>query len=442
MTTDLKTVLDKCRDNPTRAFIPGSCTRSQVLSLAASIYSLKKETLCLCTADKTLVAAALLSAAYGGPDLILPYSFSSQALLDACKSTPFSSILSDASEHTIPGVEVITPDMLTSDCHLPDTPCSQDKQIARIFTGGSTGKPKIWPKTLHNLFGEAAFLSAMFNIKPDDIIASTVPPQHIYGLLFSTLMPLISNCSVLEPMYTLPQEILSAVHKHGTTVLVSVPAQYHALKTSGLRQHALRIAFSSAGLLNTKAACFFHTATGINITEIFGSTETGGIAWRQSPSDGQSWRPFKNVQWKIQKQHLLVCSDFLSPELPRNKDGFFTTSDHIEPSPGGSFSLHGRCDDIVKVGGKRVDLADVCAKIRQINGVTDVVVFALPTDRSRGCDVAALVAGKIDVQSLRLHLSANCESYACPRHIKIVDTIPVMTTGKHDPEIIKQFFSN
>ncbi len=442
MSACLKSILKRCRSNPELAFIPGFCNRARIVQLAASICRLKKhEPLCLCTADKTLVASALLAAAHNGPRLVLPHAFSRQALSDARESTRFNSIFADAAVFDIPGADLITPDMLTADCRLPDELCAATTPIAQLFTGGSTGQPKVWSKTPGNLFGEAWLLSHTFNISPEDIIAATVPPQHIYGLLFGALVPLVANCSVLEPAYTFPQEILSAIQHHGTTILVSVPVHYHVLKASALRRHSLRLAFSSAGVLNPHSAAFFYTATELKITEIFGSTETGGIAWRQSPTDGTSWRTFENVQWKIEKQLLLARSDFLSPELPRDDEGFFTTSDRASPCSQKSFTLHGRADTIVKVGGKRVDLDEVCTKIRQIREVTDAAVFALPTPKGRGSEIAALVVGSIDAPGLRLRLSKLCEPYACPRHIKTVQTIPLLATGKHDLETMKKIFS-
>jgi len=441
MPAGLKSLLQRCRSNPLQAFTAEGCNRARVLSLAAGICGLKKDgPLCLCSADKALVAAALLAAAHGGPRLVLPYAFSRQALFEAREAMPFACILSDTSEHDLPGAAVITPEMLDCQGRLPEEPCLPDEPIARLFTGGSTGKPKGWSKTLRNLFGEAGFLADTFGITPDDIILSTVPPQHIYGLLFCVLVPLIAGCKILEPVYTFPQEILDAALQERASILVSVPVQYHVLKVDNLQQYALRMAFSSAGVLRSHDAAFFHAKTGIAVTEIFGSTETGGIAWRRSPADSQAWQPFDDVQWKIERERLLARSDFLSPELPRDRDGFFATADRAEPGAGLSFTLHGRADDIVKVGGKRVDLAEVCAKIKQIDGVEDAVVFALPTHRGRGSEIAALVAGSIEAPQLRQRLSEICEPYASPRHIKIVEAIPALATGKHDREMIEGFF--
>jgi acyl-coenzyme A synthetase/AMP-(fatty) acid ligase len=315
-----------------------------------------------------------------------------------------------------------------------------DAPRVMLFTGGSTGKPKLWSKTARNLFGEALLLTETFGIGPRDCILSTVPPQHIYGLLFSVLVPLVSGCSVLEPVYSFPQEILAAARVSGATILVSVPSQYHVLKTESLQPYKLRLAFSSAGMVSAPDAEYFHEKTGIAVTEIYGSTETGAVAWKASPADRQVCRTFQGIDWKIRNGRLQVRSDFLSPELPRDQDGFFTTADRAEPCGTGSFTLHGRADDIVKVGGRRVDLSEVCDKLKTLTGVRDAVVFAMHARTGRGIDIAALIAGTADASAIRAGLAKICEPYAIPRHIKIVDAIPVLPTGKYDREMIEKFF--
>ena len=438
---DLAAQIERCRQNPARNFTAGCCTRGDVFRLASGICGLPAYgPICLCSADKALIAAAVLSALHGGPQLVLPYGFSAQALRETRESIPFYSLLADTADCGLPGSTTITPAMLPGEGNLPEKHSSPETPIVRLFTGGSTGTPKLWSKTPANLLGEAAFLTARFGITADDIILSTVPPQHIYGLLFSVLVPLISGCTVLAPLYSFPQEIFDAAKTQAATVLVSVPVQYHVLQAANPHKHSLRLAFSSAGVLHPQDAAFFQVKTGIPVTEIFGSTETGGIACRESPAEHTTWQPFENLQWKVEKNRLLVRSDFLSPELPRDRDGFFSTADRAEASGGCSFTLHGRAYDIVKVGGKRVDLAEVCAKIKQLHGVEDAVVFALQTRKGRGSEIAAFIAGTIDAAHLRQRLAKICEPYAIPRHILVGAAIPVQASGKYDREIIEKFF--
>jgi len=432
--------------SPSREFIIAGYTYGEVYRLAANICMLHKtsacdsEAICLCTTDKALIAAALLASLHGGPRIIIPYSFSRQALQDTRETMAFSKILSDSKEISCPDTEIITPVMLSGTSHLPEYRRHPDEPFVTLFTGGSTGKSKLWSKTPRNLFGEALYLCHEFGLTSDDIIISTVPPQHIYGLLFSVLLPFISSCKLLPELYTFPREILEAINKYNASILVSVPPHYRVLKIDNLQKCSLRMAFSSAGILNKNDADFFYLKTGIDITEIYGSTETGGVATRQRLVDGETWKSFDIVDWKIKNKRLHVRSDFLSPELPRDEAGFFMTADRVKPEGKKRFTLSGRIDDIVKVGGKRVDLVDVQKKIKQIPGVRDAVVFTIPARNGRENDIAAMVAGNITVSQLRLCLGEVNEPYAIPRHFSIVDSIPVTPTGKYDRTLIEQIF--
>ena len=105
---------------------------------------------------------------------------------------------------------------------------------------------------------------------------------------------------------------------------------------------SLRLAFSSAGMLDAadNAAFSRHNKTGV--VEVYGSTETGGIATRNMAQGEEFFTPFPTIDWKICEHRLAVRSPYISPELPVDKKGFFTTNDRIEAVGTKSFALKGR----------------------------------------------------------------------------------------------------
>jgi acyl-coenzyme A synthetase/AMP-(fatty) acid ligase len=424
--------------DPAKEFILDGCTYEEIYRLAAGIRCLQpsgekdRAIICLCTGDKALIAAALVASLAGGPRLVLPYAFSRQALEEVLATMSVSFLLADRSCDFPSGPEVITPTMLRRDSTIHDTFIDPDEPFLMLFTGGSTGKPKVWSKTPRNMLSEARHMSGKFGISPDDLFLSTVPPQHIYGFLFSVLIPFISSARVLDEVYTFPREILRAAKDYGASILVSIPVHYRVLKTDDLQRHDLRMAFSSAGVLDKKDAAYFHDKTGLDIVEIYGSTETGGVAARRRLRDGESWRALDPVNWKIRNGRLHVRSEFISPALPRDAAGFFLTADCADFDGHDRFVLLGRADDIIKIGGKRVDLASVQAKLKQIPGVHDAVVVSIPTGNGRQNELAALVATHLDVHQLRQHIATVSEDYAVPKHITVVKEIPVTTTGKYN----------
>jgi acyl-coenzyme A synthetase/AMP-(fatty) acid ligase len=269
---------------------------------------------------------------------------------------------------------------------------------------------------------------------------ATVPPYHIYGLLFSVLVPFVAHARVLPDIYTFPQEIISITKKHKASVLVSMPIHYRALKVDNLLLPSLKVAFSSSGALDRSDGLHFYKKTDLGITEIYGSTETGGIASRSISEHTDSWKPFDVVSWKLTGSRLSVKSDFTSPEMERDPDGFCPTGDEASEDKENRFVLLGRADGIVKVAGKRVDLLDVQNKIKTLPTVSDAVVVAFPTDKGRESVIAAVVACDLTETHLKKLLMDMLEPYAVPRRVKIVSSIARTATGKIDRRRIEKFF--
>lgn len=435
--------------HPERFFIISKYTYEDIYRLSAGIQKAflstdTEETICLCAMDKGVVAAALLASMTCPVTLMIPHSFSESALRDMRKALRFSKAITDQNILFPPDVEtfVIHPNRMLKTEFSAGRLRDPDCVFLKLFTGGSTGKPKIWSKTIRNMFAEAFFLSRNFGFSPADRFMATVPPIHIYGLLFSVLAPFVSYAGVLDGVFTFPQEIHRAMIEGKPTIFVSIPIHYRMLNGSGVQRETLRRAFSSAGKLDPADSKAFYKQTGLKVIEIYGSTETGGLASRCSSRGLGRFIPNDCVDWKVIADRLFVRSDFVSPEIKRDDDGFVDTGDQVEPVGVDGFKLRGRADRIVKVAGKRVDMEDVKNQIIQLENVTDAVVIATKSRTGRENEIWALVAGNIEQQALKRQIMEVLEPCAIPRRIRIVDHIPVSPTGKYDKTEIKAFFSN
>jgi acyl-coenzyme A synthetase/AMP-(fatty) acid ligase len=322
----------------------------------------------------------------------------------------------------------------------PLVPGPADRTMVYLFTGGSTGRPQIWPKTACNLFGEAFLLQAHFGIAAHDRLLATVVPYHIYGLLFSVLVPLAAEARVIPGVPTFPQEIVRQLQAGQATALVSVPLHYRTLNGLDFQAPHLKQAFSSAGRLEPEDGEAFSRRTGVGVTEIYGSTETGGIAARNRARDETALSPLPGVAWEIRSGRLHVHSPFISPGLATDARGFFRTGDRAAAHAGNGFVLQGRADGIVKVGGKRVDLDAVAEALKRLDGVGDAVVIPRPGRKGRETDILAVVESADDPAVLRRRLAGDVAAYTLPRRILVVPRIPVTNAGKYDRGAIEQLF--
>lgn len=442
-----KEILNPSRSLLKKDFLYSTYSYGDIFELAAGLgktlsHCGREKTVCLCTENKALVAAGALAALTCACRLILPYSFSRNALLEMREAAGFDAAVTDHPEEMPAGVEIIEPSRVSTAAGAPEIVRDPDDPFLCLFTGGSTGKPRVWSKSPRNLLMEAFYLQEKFAIAENDLFISTAPPYHIYGLLFSVLLPFTARAQVLPEIYTFPQEIISTINEHKATILVSVPVHYRALKVENLSLPPLRKAFSSSGVLDRADGLYFLEKTGIGITEIYGSTETGGIAARSISENTDSWEPMATVSWKLAERRLAVKSDFASPEMERDEAGYCLTGDEARPDKDNRFVLLGRADGVIKVAGKRVDLQDVQDKIKTLPMVNDAVVIALPAEKGRENIIAAVVAGDLTEAHLKKLLREMLEPYAIPRLVKIVAQITRAATGKVDRRRIEQLFLN
>ena len=434
---------------PDAPYLFSGTTFGEVHAMARSFYAqfslpeIRNATICLSTPDRSVIAAAMLAAALRkGPHLLVPYADSPAVLDEMHRQAPYAYAITEDPSRFPAGIRPIMP--LPKSISAPGLPqkstIDADFPFLSLFTGGSTGRPKIWPKTVRNLFGEAFYLTKKFDFTPRDRIVATVPPCHIYGILFSVLVPLVSGAGVINTTPTFPKEIIDAVISRKATILVSVPLHYRTLSGSPVAGHVLRAAFSSAGALDQTDSRNFARRTGIGVTEIYGSTETGGIAYRCRTEDDAALTRFETVDVEIVDEAIHVRSDYISPGVPRDADGFFRTGDRGGKFDADRFILYGRSDGIVKIGGKRVDLEEVREKILSLPDVADALILALPGNTGRENEIAALLEGTIPPRQVREHLARQLEPYALPRHIRVAGQIPRNAMGKYDMEAILELF--
>jgi acyl-coenzyme A synthetase/AMP-(fatty) acid ligase len=116
------------------------------------------------------------------------------------------------------------------------------------------------------------------------------------------------------------------------------------------------------------------------------------------------------------------------------------TGDEVQPDRDGRFLLLGRADGIVKVAGKRVDLKEVQNKIQTLPTVRDAVVIALPAEKGRESEIAALVACDLTEIQVKKMILEKLEPYAMPRRVHIVPSIRRTATGKIDYRRVEQIF--
>jgi acyl-coenzyme A synthetase/AMP-(fatty) acid ligase len=313
-----------------------------------------------------------------------------------------------------------------------------DRPAVSLFTSGSTGEPKIIPKTIGNLLAEANTLSRAFDW-PDGTVVSTVPPQHQYGLTFSLLLPWMAGLPWADETPLYPENILALVQATTARTLISVPVQYKAMLAAQMPLHSMTCVSAAAPLMFDLAEAWWKLQ-GEEILEIYGSTETGVIASRLQFSDPE-WRPFEGVELGIERELLTVASPFVSNTYGDR----FQSADRVQLSVTGGFQLLGRADSIVKIGGKRISLDGITKQILAYEDVLDAAVITQNSNGAvRDCIIcAALVVKNINtfnINALRSFLRSRLDSIEVPKRLLFVEKLPRTSSGKLPLKNLRQLF--
>ncbi|MBD9501557.1 AMP-binding protein [Pseudomonas sp. BGr12] len=327
----------------------------------------------------------------------------------------------------------------------PLAPEELDLDACRLVlsTSGSTGEPKLISKSLRQLSNEVQVLEALWGEQLGDArILGSVAAQHIYGLLFRVLWPLSAGRAFLRRQIAFPEDLQRLSLDQPRFAWVGSPA---LLKRMGdnLDWPALRPVvrvFSSGGPLPAEAGEQLHERLGQAPTEIYGSSETGGIAWRQG---GQLWQPFEGVMLN-QDEHgaLRIESTYLPPGETEQ------TADAARICADGRFELLGRLDRIVKLEEKRISLPQLEAALMKHPFVSEARLGVVQENRaSLGALVALSDAGLYELrnggrraltQRLREHLADHCEALALPRRWRLLRRLPGNAQGKLPQSLVDE----
>ncbi|MGV9712262.1 amino acid adenylation domain-containing protein [Gordonia sp. NPDC003424] len=345
-----------------------------------------------------------------------------------------------------------------------------------IHTSGSTGTPKGVRVTRTNL---AAMLGAALDVvgaRDTDVwswahsYAFDFSVWEIFGALASGGSIAVMDTATVRD----PAEFVTAVERHGVTILSQTPTSFSRFIDPEVRRHirgtesataapSLRcVVFGGEALDPASLRSWAHRNPGVRLINMYGITETTvHLTWSDVdvddersiigvPLDGVGLHVLDQRGWPVPVggrgelwvSGTQVASGYLrSAELTAERfvaqpDGTrrYRTGDIVRRIDGERLAYLGRSDDQVQIRGHRVDPAEVVAALHDVDGVSDVRVVIQP-GAQRGDErlVAFVLAGD---HAGEAHLLAECAArlpaHAVPSRIGVVTRWPMTDTGKLD----------
>ncbi|MFL9862972.1 AMP-binding protein [Paraburkholderia fungorum] len=418
-----------CRDGAT--VLDRAAFRARVSALVTSMRTQDAKRYALCIDDPFDFACALFALFACGKEPVIPANATPGYLADLADA--YDAVLTDADlpRHVREADADATraPVAYTVDPHAPLT----------LYTSGSSGTPKPIRKTLAQFNAEVHTLEKQWGaLVGDATMLASVPHHHIYGLLFRVLWPLAAGRAFGRAISLEPVHLQAQIAQCAATVVVSTPAQlsrWPALPGFDAVTPAPRAFFSSGGPLAAEAAREYASAYGAAPLEIYGSTETGGIAWRRQDQT-DAWQPVIGIEVRRDEDGAL---NVRSPHL--DHPGWHRTDDKIAFDADGRFRLQGRLDRVLKLDGKRVSLPELEARLALHPYVTQAAIVPLEgASRERVGAVVTLTEagsealraeGRVQLaKTLRRHLAAYFDVVVLPRHWRFRLALPFDARGK------------
>jgi acyl-coenzyme A synthetase/AMP-(fatty) acid ligase len=417
--------------------------RSDVAANAAALRAANCRRGLLLTQDTYWAAVGLVALLQSGATVVMPPNALPATL--AALAGEWDSLVSDAA------VAGVAPSFVlrAGDGLEPLKELDPLASVIELFTSGSSGDPKRVIKTLGQMEREAAVIEALLGpfMSESGVVTGTVSHQHLYGLSFRLFWPLCSG-RVMDGTVHEFWESLIARQLSGGAIIAS-PAHLTRIPRHPALMADERPGFilSAGAPLPTAAALQARDMFAAPVLEIYGSTETGTIAWRRRDELDVPWQAVPGVAVRqTADQRVLVTSPFLQDGAEHEG------SDRIRVLPDGRFELLDRADRIAKIEGTRISLPEVERRLIEISHVAAASAVALPGNKP--CLAAAVVLTEQGANELakegpfrfgrrlRRELSTVLEPAGIPRRWRFVAALPTGPLGKMRTEDVLALFEN
>ena len=316
-----------------------------------------------------------------------------------------------------------------------------------FFTSGTTGRPKqIRQRIMEFETDNGHILSEWGKEFYSRKMCCTVSHHHIAGFVFSVLLPFTAGIPFRRDMIRVPEELERFTDAE--YFILTVPAFLKRAVESSLSLHLKSpYILATGGFIFPDLAQKVSEVFGVWPWEMYGLTETSGVAWRKQ-NEGVMWTPFPNCELWVNEDNCLVVR---SPYI-KTPSGYFETSDLVKMLPNGQFILMGRLDSIVKIEEKRISLPEVETRINESGLVSDVSV--IPLEDIRQYLAAAMVfnaKGKEKFAGLekneinkfwREYLLQYFENIVIPKKWRYLESLPADAQGKKKREDIERLFAD
>jgi acetyl-CoA synthetase len=246
-----------------------------------------------------------------------------------------------------------------------------------------------------------------------------------------------------------PHQRLEILAREEVNVLCMAPTEYRVIaKRATLERYpALRGLVAAGEALNPEVLRAWEEATGLQIRDGYGQTETGqltGTPLSGTARPGSMGRPLPGVDLVVQDGELVLRTPLSDPTFfvgylggePAPDEQPWRTGDRVQQDEDGYLYFVGRSDDVIISSGYRIGPFEVESALVSHAAVAEAAAVAAP-DQERGSVVRAVVVLRQGVapsdalaRELQEWVKTQTAPYKYPRIVEFVAELPKTESGK------------
>lgn len=383
-------------------------------------------------------ALGIVAGLLNNQTIILPPSLAPEAIRSSIADAPAPVILSDNAEHDALAARLSFEAAQSEPAKSWDyaTSLQANPTEIHVYSSGSTRQPKCNVKTWKMLRGGAAITDQILQeleVQPSEVgLLGTTPHGHMYGLEATIFATLGFGHATYRDTIFYPADLEAAIEAAracgiSKLVLITSPAHLRFLEAAILTAPEIICVLSATAPFPQALAQKLAARDNLKVMEIYGSTETGSMALRQTAFE-EAWS--LSAGFELQKTPATCLA--AAPHLPVP----IALEDEIEQHPDGRFTLLGRAGDMVSVRGKRSRLAALNATLSEVAEISDGVFLHDKRSESDALAIAVVPLqgsslSETEIRSLvRRHLLLHLDAAFVPKKLLFLPEIPRSATGK------------
>jgi acetyl-CoA synthetase len=325
------------------------------------------------------------------------------------------------------------------------------------FTSGTTGEAKGIVHGQRYLPGQRLQATNWLGARPGDVAWCTAASGWSKSARNVFIAPWINGAAaLLHDARFDPHQRLEVLAAERVNVLCMAPTEYRVMaKRAQLSPIASLHGLVAAGeALNPEVLRAFKEATGLEIRDGYGQTETGqltGVPAGGTVRPGSMGRPLPGIALEVQDGELVLADPRTDPTFfvatlggeRSPEDRPWRTGDRVTQDEDGYLYFEGRADDLIISAGYRIGPFEVESALVSHGAVAEAAVVAAPDDE-RGAVVRAVVVLRDGyspsaelVTELQDHVKHETAPYKYPRIVDFTTALPKTASGKVQRAVLR-----